>query len=152
MHHGEKFVRDPILRYEGGVVEVKKDEDIDKFTTVGVLDMLGNTYKTKLTACFYQNPIFSDLDVGLEPLASDDDARLLFNILAEVNEPCKEVHSYFEHNVVDVLEEISLDEEMQGSTTDGIYRGRATFSSAAASATAGTAAGASTSDANLEEE
>ncbi|PKI52041.1 hypothetical protein CRG98_027573 [Punica granatum] len=44
MHHGGKFVRDPILRYE------------------------------------------------------------------EVNEPCKEVHLYFEHNVVDVLEEISLDE------------------------------------------
>ncbi|OWM88490.1 hypothetical protein CDL15_Pgr023991 [Punica granatum] len=36
MHHGGKFVRDPILRYDGGVVEVKKDEDIDKFTTAGV--------------------------------------------------------------------------------------------------------------------
>ncbi|XP_031392165.1 histone chaperone ASF1-like [Punica granatum] len=95
----------------GGVVEVKNDEDIDKFTTAGVLDMLGNTYKTKPTACFYQNPIFSDLDVGLEPLASDDDARLLFNILVEVNGPCKQVHLYFEHNVVDVPEEISLDEE-----------------------------------------
>ncbi|PKI59693.1 hypothetical protein CRG98_019869 [Punica granatum] len=35
MHHGGKFVRDPILRYDGGVVEVKKDEDIDKFTTAG---------------------------------------------------------------------------------------------------------------------
>ncbi|OWM76638.1 hypothetical protein CDL15_Pgr009203 [Punica granatum] len=102
--------RDPILRYESGVVEVKKDEDIDKFTVAGVLHMLGNTYKTKPTACLYQNPIFSDLDVGLEPLASDDDARLLFNILAEVNEPCNEVHLYFEHNVIDVPEEISLDE------------------------------------------
>ncbi|PKI51901.1 hypothetical protein CRG98_027734 [Punica granatum] len=42
----------------------------------------------------------------------------------------------------------SFAQEMEGSTTDGIYRGLATFSSAAASATAG----ASTSDANLEEE
>ncbi|OWM80590.1 hypothetical protein CDL15_Pgr006620 [Punica granatum] len=75
IHHGGKFVRDPILRFEGGVVEVKKDEDIDKFIAAGVLDMLGNTYKTKPTVCFYKNQIFSDLDVGLEPLASDDDAR-----------------------------------------------------------------------------
>ncbi|PKI56101.1 hypothetical protein CRG98_023507 [Punica granatum] len=29
---------------------------------------------------------------------------------AEVNEPCNEVHLYFEHNVIDVPEEISLDE------------------------------------------
>ncbi|PKI71825.1 hypothetical protein CRG98_007764 [Punica granatum] len=46
----------------------------------------------------------------------------------------------------------SFAQEMEGSTTDGIYSGPATFLFAAASATAGAGAGASTSDTNLEEE
>ncbi|PKI69589.1 hypothetical protein CRG98_010002 [Punica granatum] len=46
----------------------------------------------------------------------------------------------------------SFAQQMEGSTTDGKYIDPATFSSAAASATVGAAAGASTSDTNLKEE